>query len=93
MAISYILTDTPKEMESMIISWLQESERGCVLIGTTIIHDELEIVLRSTMQTDTHAMKYAVKPLFKGCIGTCWKWMMSNVKLLVDAKQLAPRIA
>jgi DNA-binding MltR family transcriptional regulator len=41
-----------------------ESDRGCILVGASVLSHFLEEILRTALVTNSHAMKHAVAPLF-----------------------------
>src|ERR1700730_11592485 len=41
-----------------------ESDRGCILVAASVLNDFLEDVLRTALDTSSHALKHAVAPLF-----------------------------
>ncbi|MGC2830238.1 MAG: MltR family transcriptional regulator [Candidatus Acidiferrum sp.] len=41
-----------------------ESDRGCILIGASLLSNCLESLLRAALSTTPHAVKHAISPLF-----------------------------
>lgn len=82
----------PKECEARaqrIIEELEgESDRGCVLVGASVLSDFLEGLLRAALTTDSHAVKQAVAPLF-GAMGPLATF--SAKTKLAYALELIPR--
>lgn len=65
----------PPEMERSFLEMCTESDRGCVLIGQTLVGDMLTRVLRRALSQEPHAIKHAVDGLFKGHhapLGSFW---------------------
>lgn len=64
------LPATKEEVEALaekfFSSLVQESDRGCVLVGAAFIDEGLEILLRSKTLHDTLTVKVCVDPLFAG---------------------------
>ena len=42
-----------------------ESDRGCILVGTSAVDDALKIALKRRLSTDEHVKKRAVEPMFE----------------------------
>jgi DNA-binding MltR family transcriptional regulator len=51
---------------AMMLMEQQESDRGCVIFGASMLEDELESLLRECCRTDMGTVKKVVDPLFRG---------------------------
>lgn len=72
-----------------------ESDRGCILIGASVLDETLKLYLRSRLERDEHIAKYASEPLFSGmgplstfssriklsyCLGLIEKWEFEDLE-------------
>lgn len=55
----------PESLEALLKEWLNESDRGCVLVSAAYLEDTLETLLRTHLSSDTNCVKKAVDPLFQ----------------------------
>lgn len=41
-----------------------ESDRGCILVGASVLEELLELALKEILSKDAHVVKHAIEPLF-----------------------------
>lgn len=68
---------TPVDTEAIAFArtLFEESDRGCVLVGTAYLDDEIELLLREAFGASDDTVKKAVDPLLKGGnapLGSFW---------------------
>jgi len=57
-------TEREARRDRVIVELFTESDRGCILVGASVLSDFLEEILRAALVTNSHAVKHAVAPLF-----------------------------
>jgi DNA-binding MltR family transcriptional regulator len=57
-------TERKARQDQVLEELATESDRGCILVGASVLSDFLEEILRTALVTNSHAMKHAVIPLF-----------------------------
>ncbi len=65
---------------------LEESDRGCVLVGASILNEDLEILLRKKFSSEKKVVKDSVNSLFfvMGPLASFWsKIQLSNALMLL----------
>lgn len=63
-----------KKSTEVATTLLQESDRGCVLVGAALIDEVLEVLLRSKLESEPIIVKEVVDPLFRrnGPLSSFW---------------------
>lgn len=66
---NYLEADARADARASVIAKMllqaKESDRGCVIIGTAMVEDELELLLRAYCRNDRQVVKRVVDPLFR----------------------------
>jgi DNA-binding MltR family transcriptional regulator len=59
---------TKKRKQALFDEMSAESDRGCILVGASVLEEMLDELLKKTLSIHHHSKKHAVEPLF-GVIG------------------------
>lgn len=55
---------TNKRKQALFDEMSAESDRGCILVGASVLEEMLEELLKKTLSIHPHSKKHAVEPLF-----------------------------
>lgn len=91
------LTDeeSRQRFEELFTEMFSESDRGCILIGASVLDETLGLYLRSRLERNDHVAKHAAEALFSGmgplssfssriklayCLGLIEKWEFEDLE-------------
>ncbi|WP_459950065.1 MltR family transcriptional regulator [Denitratisoma sp. agr-D3] len=90
--------------ESLFNEMHSESDRGCILVGASVMDDLLLALIRKFLSRDSHVKKHAVEPLFVGmgplstfsaririayCLGLIEKWEFEDLQRIRKIRNMA----
>lgn len=88
-------TVSKQRFEELFTEMFSESDRGCILIGASVLDDLLASLLQNYLKRNEHVCKQAMEPLFSGmgplasfssrikltyCLGLIKKWEFEDLE-------------